>query len=453
MIAPKKQTAVYAEGVRRALLCIALLAFTVIQLEADQWPAWRGPGANGIYGGIPLPLLWSTNQNVHWQTPLPGPGNSTPIIWDQRVFITQAVEKTSRRAVICFDRRDGKILWEAGPIWTSKETTSPENPPCTPSPVTDGKRVIAWFGSAGVYCFDFAGHELWNRDLGRQSHMYGYGASPLVYHDLCIINFGPGLRSFVVALDKRTGKIVWQYNPQPIPQDAKFENYGGEASWQKPGGMALAEIAGSWATPLLARADHSDEIVVALPFKINGLAPKNGAELWTCSGPNNGIYSAPFIGEGTVVLNSSGFRNAITAVRPGGRGDVTTTHRAWIQNLAAKPSIGSGVIFKNHIYQINTSGFAECRNLGTGTLVWEERLTGSGALNSSWSSALLDGDRLYLANRNADVFVLRASPKFELLATNSIGAGPMNSSPAASDGDLFLRTDQALFRISAPLAP
>ena len=432
---------------RRSLLCIALLVSTFIQLEADQWPAWRGPGANGIYRGLPLPLHWSANQNIRWQTPLPGPGNSTPIIWGQRVFITQAVEKTSQRAVICFDRRDGKILWKAGPIWTAKESTSPENPPCTPSPITDGKRVIAWFGSAGVYCFDFAGRELWHRDLGPQSHMYGYGGSPLLYHDLCIINFGPGLRSFVVALDKRTGKTVWQYDPQPIPPDAKFENYGGEAIWQKPGSMTLAEIAGSWATPLLVRTGHHDEIVIALPFKIIGLAPKYGAELWTCSGPNNGIYSAPFFGEGIVVLNSSGFRNAITAVRPGGRGDVTTTHRAWIQNLASKPSIGSGVMFKNHIYQINTSGFAECRNLATGNLVWEERLTGSGALNSSWSSALLDGDRLYLANRNADVFVLRASPKFELLATNSIGAGPMNASPAASDGDFFLRTDKALLRI------
>jgi len=135
-------------------------------------------------------------------------------------------------------------------------------------------------------------------------------------------------------------------------------------------------------------------------------------------------------------------------VRPGGRGNVTGTHRVWIQYTGnSKTCIGAGLVAQAHIYQMNGMGFAECRDLKTGELVWEERLTGTGARNASWSSPVLAGDRLYLANQNADVFVLRASPKFQCLATNSIGGGPMNASLAFSDGDIFLRTDKRLWCI------
>jgi hypothetical protein len=177
-------------------------------------------------------------------------------------------------------------------------------------------------------------------------------------------------------------------------------------------------------------------------------APKTGELLWTCSGPNIGAYSSPFFGEGTVVLNGSGFRNTALAVRPGGHGDVTTTHRLWLQQPGfSKTCIGAGVISRGHIYQVNMMGFAECRVLKTGELIWEGRLTGTGARNASWSSPVLAGDRMYVANQNADVFVLRTAPKFECLATNSIGGEPMNASLAVSDGEFFIRTDKHLWCI------
>ena len=192
-------------------------------MSAANWPAWRGSGGNGIATETELPLHWNTNENIRWTSPLPDRGNSTPIIWDGKVFVTQAVESENRRGLICFDRNNGLVLWQFGVIWTNKEPTHPDNPGCTPSPVTDGERVISWFGSAGVFSLDFQGRELWRRDLGSQKHQWGYASSPVLYRDLCLLNFGPGERSFVIALNKRTGKTVWRYEIPPIPATVRAD--------------------------------------------------------------------------------------------------------------------------------------------------------------------------------------------------------------------------------------
>jgi len=431
------------------------LTTSVFPVAAGNWPAWRGPNGSGICVEKKLPLCWSTNENVLWRVPLPDRGNSTPIVWGNRVFVTQALARQSRRTLMCFDRRDGKLLWQEGPTWTGGDPTDENNPHCTPSPVTDGRRVIAWFGSAGVYCYEFDGRELWRRDLGQQSHQWGYAASPALYGELCLLNFGPGTRSFVIALDKRTGKTVWQHDVPRIGPDAKWEEFGGEAKYgDRPGAAKVSEVAGSWATPLVVRARNRDELVVAFPLRLMAFAPRTGELLWTCAGPNIGAYSSPFFGDGIVGLNASGLRNTTLAVRAGGRGDVTTTHRLWIKDPGFnKTCLGAGVISSGYIYQVNMLGFAQCLDLNTGRTLWEERLTGTGARNASWSSPVLSGDRLCVPNQNADVFVLRAGARFECLATNSIGGEPMNASLAISDGDIFIRTDRQLWCIAERTKP
>ena len=432
-----------------AILVLALgpsMGTSEIVASGENWPAWRGADGSGTYPNQDLPLHWGPNQNVRWHVPLPERGNSTPVIWNERVFVTQAIE--NRRTLMCFDRRDGRLLWQMGPTWTEKELTHPDNPHCAASPVTDGQRVIAWFGSAGVYCYDFAGRELWRRDLGRQSHDWGYGSSPVLYEELCILNFGPGRQSFLIALDKQSGKTVWRYDLPPMA-DVKWEDVGGDArNSGAAGSTGVADVAGSWATPLIVRSSGPDELVVAVALRLMAFQPKTGELLWTCDGPNIGAYSSPFLGSGIIGLNASGLRNTIIAVSPGGRGNVTATHRRWIQ-YPGKACIGAGVIYQGHIYQVNTMGIAECRDLGAGKIVWEKRLTSTGARNASWSSPVLAGDRLYVANQNADVFILRASPKYERIATNSIGGEPMNASLAVSRGDIFIRTDKQLWCIGA----
>jgi outer membrane protein assembly factor BamB len=380
------------------IACGLALSWTVC---ADNWPGWRGPNGTGISKETALPLHWSTNENVRWRTPLPERGISTPVAWGDRIFVTQPIEKENRRCVLCFNRQDGKLLWQSGVTSTENEPTCQENPPCSSSPVVDGKRVIAWFGSAGIYCYDFDGRQMWSRDLGRQSHMWGYASSLARYRNLSLLNFGPGKRSFIIALDVDSGKTAWKYDVPPVRDDTKYEEIGGDPEWAKrPGAQKLSEIAGSWATPLLVSAGGHDELVVALPFQVLALEPRTGKKLWFCRGPNIGAYSSAFFGDGIVGLAGSGFQNTLLAVRPGGRGDLTATHRLWFSPLPnSKAFIGSGVIFQEHMYLMTSAGFGVCLDLKTGHTVWEERLTGTGARNGSYSSPVLAGDKLYLASQ------------------------------------------------------
>ena len=269
--------------------CVCLMfAAVAVSATGANWPAWRGPQGSGGCQETNLPLRWSTNQNVRWSVPLPAPGNSTPIVWDDKVFITQGIEKDHLRRVMCFRRSNGELLWQAGTVWAEKEQGTDMNPLCSPSPVTDGERVIAWFGSAGVYCYDLAGHELWRRDLGRQSHVWGYAASPVIYGDLVILNFGPGPRCFVIAMEKKTGKTVWQQDVPPIGPEAKWEDFGGTLEeWKQLGSPKVADVSGSCATPLLVHTRERDELVVAFELRVLVLAPRTGERLWLCSGPQH----------------------------------------------------------------------------------------------------------------------------------------------------------------------
>jgi outer membrane protein assembly factor BamB len=429
---------------------VLMLTATAFGATGANWPAWRGPEGSGVSQETNLPLHWSTNQNVRWSVPLPAPGNSTPIVWGDKVFLTQAIEKDHLRRVICFSRSKGEQLWQAGTVWFEKEAGAASNPPCSPSPVTDGERVIAWFGSAGVYCYDLAGHDLWRRDLGRQSHVWGYASSPVLYGDLCLLNFGPGPRCFVIAMDKKTGKTVWQYDVPPIGPEAKWEDFGGTLDeWKQLGSPKVADVSGSCATPLLVQTRERDELVVAFELRVLALAPTTGKKLWFCPGPNTCAYSSPCFGDGLVYLTESGSRNVAMAIRPGGADDITATHRLWhLAPPAGKICIGSPVIYQGHVYQVASGGAAQCLDLQTGRIVWDRRLAGSGTRNACWSSVLLAGDRLYVPNQNADVFVLQASTNFTCLATNSIGGEKMNASLAASNGDIFLRTHSRLWCIA-----
>ena len=399
---------------------------------AANWPAWRGPHGTGVCAEKDLPLHWSTNENVRWRISLPERGNSTPVIWGNRVFVTQALEKENRRTLICFDRSNGKQLWESGVVYPEKEVSHETNPHCSASPVTDGERVVVSFASAGLYAYDFDGKEIWHRDLGKQAHIWGNAASPILHGDLCILNFGPGERTFLIALNKKTGQTVWQ-------QDEP----GGDSGDKKPG-QEKAQWIGSWSTPIVINVEGHEELILTLPKRVAAFNPRSGQELWTCGGLNPLVYTSPLYDEGIVVA-LGGFSGSALAVKPGGHGDVTATRRLW-QIPKTKQRIGSGIISGGCIYIHNDPGIAECFELLTGKLIWEERLKGAGAKNDSWSSMVLSGDRLYVVNQSGDTFVLRASPKFELLATNSLAETTI-SSLAVSDGQIFIRTYKHLWCI------
>jgi outer membrane protein assembly factor BamB len=397
--------------------------------QAENWPQWRGPQGTGVSSEASLPLKWSPTENVRWKLKLPERGNSTPIVWGQHIFVTQPQEKDHQRTLLCLDRQDGKVLWQASTTYTPEEPTHSTNPFCSASPVTDGERVIAWFGSAGVFCYDFEGKQLWSRDLGIQEHEWGYAASPILHGDLCIINFGPGKNEFVVALDKRTGEQVWRYDlPKPSAEQLKQDD----------------NLRGSWSTPLVIVAGGREELILTLPERVMALEPTTGKELWSATGLGSLVYTSPMWGDGVLVA-LGGYHRACVAVRPGGSGDVTGTQVLW-QQPKSKLRLGSGVIHKGHFYVNDMQGIASCFDLQTGKTVWEERLTASGT-GDTWSSMILTADeRIYMLNQAGETFVIKASPKFELLAANPLNEAT-NASTVISDGEIFIRTHEHLWCI------
>ena len=414
--------------------CLAAAAFFLAASPVDaNWPAWRGDATGtGIASETVLPLKWTATENVKWKVPLPEAGNSTPIVWGDRVFITQAVGP--RRLVIAFDRKDGKVLWEAGPTYTEKEPTHKTNTLCSASPTTDGERVVASFGSAGLYAFDLQGKELWHADTGKVDHEWGYATSPVLHGNLCILANGAGSNWWLAAFDKLTGKEVWRVKGPGIDAAERTDGFAGKSD-----GMV-----GSWSTPVIVKAEGREELVMTWPEKMIAYDPATGKELWRASGMNPLLYTSPMPGDG-VIIGSGGYGGTTIAVKPGGSGDVSTGQRLW-QKVRDKQRIGSGVIKDGHLYILNTPGTAQCINLATGESVWEERV-GGGGKSQSWSSMVLSGDRIYVLNQSSDTVVLRASPKFEALAVNSLGDGLTNSSHAISKGDIFIRTHKHLWCI------
>jgi outer membrane protein assembly factor BamB len=415
---------------RLAALPLAL-ALTVAVGRADNWPAWRGPTGQGHSAEKNLPVTWSGTENVKWKVPLENQGNSTPVVWGGKVFLTQANKGGTVRSLICLDRADGKPLWKKDVAYDAKEKNWDPSWYCNASPATDGERVVACFGSAGLYCFDTNGKELWKRtDLGTWEHAFGNSASPVLHGDHVIQWCGPNEGkgdNYLLAVNKTTGATVWKHD----------------------------ESFGSWCTPVVAKVNGRDQIVLgqsrdvkgqpeAKSGHLRGFDPATGKELWACQGLNSYVYASPLLGNG-VAVGASGYGGSALAVRLGGTGDVTKD-RLWLHPKPASQRVGTGVIVGEHVYMVDENGVAHCYDLATGKDAWEgERLKGL-----TWGSLVHADGRLYLLMRNGDTHVLAAKPKFELLATNSLGAGEQsNASVAVSDGELFLRTFKHLYCVAA----
>jgi outer membrane protein assembly factor BamB len=413
----------------RALVWGVLVLGWVGSANAENWPGWRGPRGDGTSAEKDVPTSWSPTENVRWKVKLPGPGNSSPIVWGDRVFLTQSLDKKgTERAVMCFSRSDGKLLWQKAIPFRGEEPTHATNPYCAATPVTDGDRVFASHGSAGVVCYDFAGKELWHRDLGKFVHIWGTAASPILYGGLVILNCGPGERTFLIALERKTGNEVW-----------KVDEPGGKAGLT--GGAS--EWLGSWSTPRIVNIRGQDQLIMSWPSAVKAYDPKTGAVIWTCGGLTQLVYTSPQVTP-EVVVAMSGFYGAALAVHTGGKGDVTGSHRLWRQGEKRNPQrIGSGVIVGDYLYMANAGpGTVQCFELMTGKDLWDAHRLGE----DCWGSVVHAAGKLYVTDQRGDTYILAAKPKFELIRRNSLGEHT-NASLAISDGEIFIRTDQHLWCI------
>lgn len=414
----------------RSLFAILLALAGSNTSLAEDWPQWRGPLGTGISKEVHAPLEWSAKKNVAWEVQLPGPGNSTPVIWKNKVFLTCANQDGSERGTYCYQADTGELLWSKVVEYAAAEPTHNTNPACSASPVTDGDRVIVWHGSAGVFCYDQDGKELWKKDLGKFDHIWGNAASPVIYKDTVILNAGPGLNVGIIALDKKTGAEKWR-KEFPGMKSEKAEEYRG-----------------SWSTPVIYHDGQRDVMLLTLPEKLYALDPLDGAEIWSCSGASKLFYTSPLVA-GDVIVAMCGFHGPAMAVRGGGSGDVTETHRLWVQKEKNPQRVGSGVVVDGKVYILNEDGVAWCLDATTGEIHWKERLGGS-----AWSSAVAIAGRVYFTNMSGVTYAIEPSPKeCKLLTKNSLDGKTMRASPAFSNGRAFLRSYEKLFCITENAKP
>lgn len=415
----------------KTVLAGFLIAATTCVAKAADWPGFRGPNGNGVTSEENVPTEWGPKKNIRWKKPLPGPGNSSPIVSRGRVFLATAETGGKKRHLYCFDRQTGGEMWVKTVEYNQPEPTHETNPACASTPVTDGERVVVWHGSPGVFCYDRNGKLLWERDLGQVEHIWGFGSSPILHRGSVILNYGPGVKTFVVALDIETGDVQWKVD--------------------EPGGVGPDDmkLAGSWSTPIVATVQGKEQLICSMPTRVVAYDPKNkGMVLWTCLGMSSErgdlSYASPIVSE-DVLIALGGYQGPAMGIRLGGSGDVTETHRLWRDAERQPQRIGSGVVVDGKLYIANAGpGTAQCIECQTGKVVWTERLNAG----DHWGSCVLTDGNIYVTGQKGVTTVFRPNPeKFELVAENDLGE-PSNATPAISEGELFLRTDAHLYCIS-----
>jgi outer membrane protein assembly factor BamB len=404
----------------------SLLALFIYPAEAADWPQWRGPKGTGQSDEQKAPLTWSSTENVKWKVALDGAGNSSPIVVGQKVFITHAPANSPLRGIQCYDRDSGSLVWKHQTEYGGEpEGKFQNNPYCSASPVTDGERVVAWYGSAGLFCYDIDGKLLWQKDLGKVEHIWEFGSSPLIHENLVYLNFGPGLNTFVAAFDKRTGDEVWR------------KTFPGQSADKRE------EYRGSWSTPVIFQDAGRSVLVLSLPERLYAVDPRTGEEIWSCGGLDKLVYTSPLFA-GEIVIAMCGYGGAAMAVKGGGQGDVTSTHRLWHHTQKNPQRVGSGVVVGDYIYILNEPGIAWCLEAKTGEKKWEQRIS-----PNTWSSMVHAAGRLYVCNKQGTTYVLEATPEeCKVLAENKLGES-LDASPAFSNGQIFIRTHKSLHCIEA----
>jgi len=408
----------------------------------ENWPAMRGPQASGVAPLAVPPLAWSETRNVKWKVKIPGAGAASPVVWGNRVFVQTAIPTKSpapgaagrgaltlppptdplQFVIQCLDRQTGKLLWEqVACTQAPHEGAHPDGTYASPTSVTDGQHVWAFFGSRGLYCYDMEGKLQWSHDFGRMKILMGFGegCSPALYGDVLLVNWDHEGDSFLYALDKLTGQILWKQ-----PRDEKT----------------------SWATPLVVEHEGAQQVITAASSKVRSYELKTGKLIWQCAGLTRNVIPSPVAGDGMVYCMSgySGF--SLLAIRLGGTGDLTGTDAIAWRYAKNTPYVPSPLLYNGRLYFFaSNSNALTCLDARTGRpLIDAAKIA---ALQEVYSSPVGAGGRVYLVGRNGATVVIKASDGLEILATNTLDE-KFEASPALAGPDLFLRGKEYLYCMS-----
>jgi outer membrane protein assembly factor BamB len=398
----------------------------------DIWPQWRGPTGDSVVPGGRLPMHWSKTENVVWKVSLPGWGASTPAIWQDVLFVT--TQDGDKLLLLRLDRQTGKVVWQRevghgaprrkGPVGNGR--FHDEHNMASPSPVTDGRHVWAHFGNGDLACYDFDGKRVWAVNLpqryGPYTIWWGHANSPLLVGDLlisvCVQDPKGGGRSYVIALDKATGKERWLTPRQT---------------------GATEEPADSYTTPVLYRHGGRDEVVVFGGNVLDAYDPATGKRLWQCDVfKGNRVISGPTVA-GDTIYAVQGMRGPLFAIRPEG-GDAPAGTVLW-KYASNTPDAACPVVANGLVFLATNSGVAVCVDAASGRQVWKERLG-----DAFRATPLVAGDRVYFFSKGGEAAVVQAGRTLRVLARPELGE-PIAGPPAAAGGDLFIRTRQHLYRI------
>ncbi len=393
---------------------------------ADNWPQWRGPNLDGTSKETGLPVKWTKTENVAWSIPMPSRSGATPILWGERVFLN--VADGDNLELWCLNRENGEILWKR-PVTGGNYKINKQNM-SSPSPVTDGQTVWVMTGTGIVKAFDFSGKELWSRDIqkdyGKFGLNWGYGSSPLLHDDSLYIPVLHGMKtddpSYVLRFEKKSGKTL--------------------ARQERPT-KAQVEAPDAYTTPTLARFGNKIEVIVSGGDLVTGHDPATLKELWRADVLNptnyamNRIIASPLFKNGIIYASSR--VKPFVALKPGGSGDVSESHKMW--TYANGPDVPTPVSDGELLFIVNDRGILYCLDAKSGAEIWGPQRIQSAIYSSS--PVLADG-KIYISNEEGTTTVIRAGRQFEVLAENRLEEYTL-SSPAVSEGQIFLRTEKALY--------
>ena len=433
---------------KKVTLSLVLVTVLVTVAQAQNWPQFRGPGAAGVVEGSPAAVSWDAQKavNTRWKTKIPGLAHSSPVVWGDKVFITTAVTSAAKDEtrfglygdvapvkddpkhtwkVYALDKKTGKILWERVAYeGIPKVKRHPKSTHADSTPVTDGKHLIAMFGSHGLYAYNLNGKLLWKQDLGLldagwfydPDYQWEYGSSPVIYRDLVIVQADIQKDSYIAAYSLKNGKLVWKTPREEIS---------------------------SWGTPTVYVGKTRAELITNGSKAIRGYDPATGKELWRLT-PNSEVTTPTPIVAHDLIFVTSGYRpiQPIYAIKLGATGDIslkdgkqTNDFIAWSKTRGG-PYMPTPVVYGDLLYTCSNQGVLTAYNAKTGERIYQERLGGKGGAFTA-SPVASDG-KLYLSSEDGDVFVVKTGIKYELLATNPVGE-VMMATPAISDGLVIVR--------------
>lgn len=394
---------------------------TPVVLPEECWSAWRGGDKQGVSAAVRLPTAWSEREGVRWKVEVPGRGNSSPVVWQDQIFLTSVRE--GQAIVLCFDRPSGELAWEQS-VGEVSGSTHNKNGFASATVATNGEQVFAVFSGLGLFAFDMNGNAQWNLPLVDAQHQWGLASSPVLFENLVIQLSDGDHPSALFAVDRHTGQEVWR-----TPRQSR----------------------GAWCSPVVvstgAGANPPAEVIVngagsmsGSQGEVTGYDARTGHELWHARGTTDIPCPTMIVGAGLVV-STSGSNGPIFALEPGGQGDVSQTRLKW-RLPSGGAYVPTGVIYNDRLMLVSDSGVVTCHQLSDGALLWRKRLHGAFS-----ASLVAGGGNLYATNEQGDVYVFRAADKFELIATNRLHETTL-ATPAIAHGEIYLRTARHLYCVA-----